>query len=457
MRRLIFTFLMIAFFLNTFGQKATITISYTATLSSLNVQLDSIKITNDMQGNDTTLYSGDTTLVLVFTVGLTDHQIGSKNLVLQPNYPNPFMSRTVFDVYIPEYGDMSIYVYDISGKEIVSLSNNYLSGVHSFSFITEKAGFYILSVTYNNKTSSIKMYSISDKTGTGYEINYLGKERSVCVQKSGNAITGFSYTYGDQLSAVGYYQSMTDIVTFIPLQDTIIEFNFQGTIPCPSTLIDTRDNNLYSAVQIGNQCWMSENLAYLPSVSPSSAGSSTTPYYYVYGYQGTSVSAAKATSNYSTYGVLYNWPAAMAGATSSNSVPSGVQGICPSGWHLPSDEEWKILEGEVDSQYGYPDPEWDGWGWRGTDAGGNLKEIGTTHWDYPNVGATNNSGFTALPAGRRYSNGSFSNLGSNTLFWSSTENNSSHAWYRYLHYTNADVHRDGYNKTDGFSVRCIKD
>jgi hypothetical protein len=87
----------------------------------------------------------------------------------------------------------------------------------------------------------------------------------------------------------------------------------------------------YETVQIGDQCWFSENCRYLPEVSPSNEGSETEPYYYVYDYQGTDVAAAKATSNYETYGVLYNWPAVM------------TEGICPSGWHIPSDGEFTEL------------------------------------------------------------------------------------------------------------------
>ncbi|MDK2949109.1 MAG: hypothetical protein PWQ56_274, partial [Patescibacteria group bacterium] len=108
---------------------------------------------------------------------------------------------------------------------------------------------------------------------------------------------------------------------------------------CGDDFTDTRDNNIYTTVQIGTQCWMAKNLAYLPSVVPSATGSESTPYYYVYDYQGTDVSAAKATTNYTTYGVLYNWPAAMNGQTGE-----GVQGICPSGWHLPSDAEQHTLD-----------------------------------------------------------------------------------------------------------------
>ena len=227
------------------------------------------------------------------------------------------------------------------------------------------------------------------------------------------------------------------------------------TNPCGS-LIDQRDGHEYSTVQIGSQCWMDENLAYLPSVNPSNVGSTTTPHFYVYGYQGTNVAAAKATSNYQIYGVLYNWPAVMDGASSSNSVPSGVQGICPAGWHLPSDEEWKILEGEVDSFYGYPDPEWNDLQYRGTDAGGNLKETGTTHWIAPNTGATNSSLFTALPGGYRRHNGIFAYLEYNAYFWSSTLYGS-YGCYRNLRGDHANIGRLNFYKSYGYSVRCIKD
>ena len=90
----------------------------------------------------------------------------------------------------------------------------------------------------------------------------------------------------------------------------------------------THQGYAYSTVQIGDQCWFSENCRYLPEVSYPSIDSPTDPYYYVYGYEGTDVASAMSTSNYATYGVLYNWPAVM------------TEGICPSGWHIPSDEEF---------------------------------------------------------------------------------------------------------------------
>lgn len=175
---------------------------------------------------------------------------------------------------------------------------------------------------------------------------------------------------------------------------------------------DPRDGNHYNVVKIGNQVWMAENLKYLPSVVGSGTGSLTIPYYYVYGYNGTDVAAAKGTANYTTYGVLYNWPAAMAGSASSAANPSGVQGVCPTGWHLPSDAEWTQLTDYL--------------GGEGV-AGGKLKEAGTAHWQSPNTGATNETGFTALPGGYRYDDGSFDGIGDGGFWWSATERYASNA------------------------------
>ncbi|MCK9256343.1 MAG: PKD domain-containing protein [Bacteroidales bacterium] len=205
------------------------------------------------------------------------------------------------------------------------------------------------------------------------------------------------------------------------------------------TFTDTRDNYTYQTVEIGSQTWMAENLKYLPSVVGPGAGSYGDPYYYVYGYDGTDISSAKATENYQTYGVLYNWPAAMQ--------------ACPTGWHLPSDDEWKELEMFL----GMSQEQADEWGWRGTDEGGKLKETGITHWNSPNEGATNETGFTALPGGYRSNHGDFSYLGSYGSWWSATESDSNYAWVRHLYYNNSDVGRFDLDKDNGYSVRCVRD
>jgi len=208
-----------------------------------------------------------------------------------------------------------------------------------------------------------------------------------------------------------------------------------------NTLTDSRDGNNYRVVKIGEQVWMAENLRYLPYVSGPGSGSGTKPYYYVYGYDGTNVHEAKTNANYDTYGVLYNWPAAMNEANCSTASPSCVQGVCPTGWHLPSDAEWTQLTDYLGISV----------------AGGKLKETGTTLWDSPNTGASNETGFAALPGGYRSTDGSFVSMGEDSDFWSASDYKRKYAWFRNIHFEDDDVGRNNFRKDTGFSVRCVKD
>ncbi len=208
------------------------------------------------------------------------------------------------------------------------------------------------------------------------------------------------------------------------------------TFTCGTSFTDTRDGQVYNSVQIGSQCWMAENLNY----DQSAFGND-------WCYDG------DCTTYDSTYGRLYDWAAAMQGAASSNSNPSEVQGVCPSGWHLPSDNEWCELENTVEAD---TDPDCNLTGGRGTNTGGDMKETGTTNWDAPNTGATNLSGFTGLPGGWGTTPGSPVNIGITGYWWSTTENGSE-AWYRRLDYSSATSIRFDPQKTEGFSVRCLKD
>jgi uncharacterized protein (TIGR02145 family) len=210
---------------------------------------------------------------------------------------------------------------------------------------------------------------------------------------------------------------------------------------CPSTVTDY-DGNVYQTVLIGDQCWMMENLKVthyrngdpIPNVTGDIEWSNlTTGGYCNYNHN---------EGNVVTYGRLYNWYAA---ADSRN--------LAPEGWHVPTDAEWKQLE----IYLGMSQVDADNEGWRGTDEGGKLKEVGTLHWTSPNTGATNESGFTALPGGTRDDSGFFHSIGYVGHFWSSTEYNSLGAWYRCLIFNNQQVERDTYLKGGGYSVRCVKD
>jgi len=168
------------------------------------------------------------------------------------------------------------------------------------------------------------------------------------------------------------------------------------------TFTDPRDSNIYKTVTIDTQVWLAENLKYLPSVVHPETGSRITPYYYVYNYEGTNVVDAKATANYSTYGVLYNWEAAKA--------------ACPAGWHLPSKDEWTEL---------------------------------TIY-----SGGTNATVFPVFPGGIRREDGLFYGLEYSGSWWSSTEGSTESAWRQGVNFS-----EDGsfYDKEFGVSVRCVKD
>ena len=132
----------------------------------------------------------------------------------------------------------------------------------------------------------------------------------------------------------------------------------------------------------------------------------------------------------------------MKDAAGSTANPSKVRGICPKGWHLPSDAEWTQL---IDFLGGE------------SVAGGKLKETDTTHWKSPNTGATNETGFTALPGGYRNENGLFDGMGNFGCWWSATESDTSGAWSWGVIYFDNKVYRDSNYKEIGFSVRCVRD
>jgi uncharacterized protein (TIGR02145 family) len=141
----------------------------------------------------------------------------------------------------------------------------------------------------------------------------------------------------------------------------------------------------------------------------------------------------QATYTTNKFGALYNWYAI-------NPATNGNKNVCPTGWHVPTDAEWTTLTTFLGGQ---------------SVAGGKMKSVAV--WDSPNTGATNSSGWSGLPGGYRGSNETFYAIGSYGYWWSSTENDTYTAWYRYLFYSNGLVYRDFYYKDYGFSVRCLRD
>lgn len=220
--------------------------------------------------------------------------------------------------------------------------------------------------------------------------------------------------------------------------------------PSDNTVTDA-DGNSYPTVTIGSQVWMAQNLrttkyrdgSAIPNITSHTGWGALTTGAYA-NYDNDAGHAA-------TYGRLYNWHAV-----------NDTRGLCPQGWHVPSDAEWKTLEttlGMPAGQLNQTDMIRGG----SQNVGGKLKSI-TNHWVQPNEGATNESGFTALPGGVRYADfdpdqdtSSFYELGESGAWWSSTASDANSAWGRHLLNYDAGVYRGTEYKEEGYCVRCLRD
>jgi len=204
---------------------------------------------------------------------------------------------------------------------------------------------------------------------------------------------------------------------------------------CGTSTVSDVDNNTYNTVQIGTQCWTQSNLKVskyrngdiIPTGLANTSWQTTTSGAYAI-YNNDPV-------NDGLYGKLYNHYAV-----------ADSRGLCPTGWHVPSDAEWTTLENQLGGS---------------SVAGGALKSTAMQPtpggWASPNTGATNSSGFTALPGGRRTSGGGFSLMTNVGDWWSSSVSSGSRAWYRGLNLNFSYVNRSDFNRTLGFSVRCCRD
>jgi uncharacterized protein (TIGR02145 family) len=188
------------------------------------------------------------------------------------------------------------------------------------------------------------------------------------------------------------------------------------------SIVSDYDGNIYHTVTIGNQVWLKENLKSL------------------HYYDGTAIIGVLSYNNSDSlaniYGRIYTW-----NATMRNYTQQGVQGVCPVGYHVPTDSEWTVLGNYLGGN---------------SVAGGKLKETDTAHWYSPNTGATNSSGFTAFGGGE-WESGVFQYIKMSGVFWSSTQASSTQAIYRYLQYNTNTLSPYTWNKTLAYSVRCIKD
>lgn len=208
---------------------------------------------------------------------------------------------------------------------------------------------------------------------------------------------------------------------------------FLGLMSCQTNSLKDIDGNVYKTVTIGTQVWMAENLRTTkyndgtPILNITGNSELSEPSYYWYDND--------ATTNKETYGALYNWYVV-------NAANDGGKNVCPTGWHIPTVAEWTTLITYLGGE---------------SVAGGKLKETGTIHWNSPNAGATNESGFTALPSGNHLSDGKCYDIGRHGYWWSSALDTAAGDYIRHMYCGSKDVVTFSGNKKAGFSVRCLKD
>ena len=310
----------------------------------------------------------------------------------------------------------------------------------------EPVAAFTVSQTSINTVSSLQFTDQSSNNPTSWYWEFGDGGTSISQNPSHTYSNAGNYTVS--LTATNSYGSNTETKT-----NYIIV-----TISGQTGTVTDYDENTYNTMKIGSQWWMTENLK-------------TTHFS-----NGTIIQLVESTSNWddlnynakaycyynsnedneaNTYGALYTWSAAMSGAASSNNNPSGVQGICPNGWHLPSDNEWKELE----MYLGMSQADADNIGYRGTNEGSKLAGNANL-WnggDLENDVAFGLSGLQALPGGYRGFTGIFFDLGDSGSFWCATEYDNSDPLGRTLYFNYTKVRRYYFDSTYGRSVRCVKD
>jgi uncharacterized protein (TIGR02145 family) len=211
----------------------------------------------------------------------------------------------------------------------------------------------------------------------------------------------------------------------------LLLFGFNALAQTPGAGVTDIDGNQYTTVIIGTQEWMAENLRTntyangdpIPNVTDANQWQNLTT--------GAWAHYNNDSQYENPYGKLYNWY-----------TVADPRNVCPTGWHVPSDAEWTVLSDYLGGE---------------SVAGGKMKSTGTQYWQSPNTDATNESGFSGLPGGYRYINGTFNLIGYYGYWWSSTEYGTFSAWLRTLDYYIGDVYGNYPSKTDGLSVRCLRD
>jgi uncharacterized protein (TIGR02145 family) len=408
-------------------------ISFVGTGASTTV--GSVKVEN-LTAKTSLILNGTDVLRLTGTTGVSSTE--KRQEPEMKIYPNPTTGFSIVAIYPSIAGDAVIAVYENTGKRVFqdhiyldnSLQEYRLSGL--------KNGLYLIDVICRTYHYSGKLLFNGKPSGKIRVEKTTNSPAAIDKQTNENvkgirATVDMIYSIGNRLKFTGISGNYSTVIMDIPTGGKTLTFNY---VPCTDG-----DNNNYPVVGIGPQIWMAENLKTtkyndgtpLPNITINASWFSYTGAYGDYD---------NTPANSTSYGRLYNWYAVDNNAA-TKVASNGGKNICPTSWHVPADAEWTALTTYLGGELV---------------AGGKLKETWLTHWITPNAGATNESGFTALPGGvRSFSDGVYYSIGSYGYWWSTTEFSSTNVWERNINFNYPTVARANYQKQGGLSVRCLKD
>ncbi|MCK4678254.1 MAG: T9SS type A sorting domain-containing protein [Bacteroidales bacterium] len=436
-----FTFLICCAILygNSFAQIGSL-LSFTAIDSAAYVQLDSIKVKNLTAGDEYMLYWPDT--VFLYWVGIHEENIIIDDFRLSQNFPNPTSGSTNINIYMPERDMVAITITDISGKKLIFDERILEAGNHTFCFTPERKGIYFLSACRKNNSKSIKIISQGNAIYGRGSLVYSGYKEALSVLKSGKSENEILKPLFDEFLFIGYADGLeSGIQDDVYIGDQTYTFQFATNIPCPGISAIKYLGQDYNTIQVFSQCWLTKNLNVGTMIEGNQAmydNGILEKYCF-----------DNLEENCDQYGGLYQWNEAM-----QYDETEGARGICPEGWHIPSNDEWKILEGAVDSQFGIGDPIWDEYDFRGFDAAENLKSL--NGW-YASGNGIDLYGFAVLPAGWLYTMNIFEELTRVSHLWSSSMHDYYTSYGRRFLYNANQSYLDGGEVEFGWSVRCLKD
>lgn len=416
-------------------------LKFTAQLNGSHVNIDSVRVTNVTQAGDTVLYWPDTTLFMGY-LGLGELPALTSGFSMQMAGPNPVADRFLIQLKLPVPGQVVMKITEISGKTLCEIDRNFSAGLHLFCYFPSKPGIYVVSARFESEVKSLKLISAGQGQGSNSLI-YNGIRMEDKHPKYELSTLPFVFTSGDSLHLTGWYNGNKVTLKTAPFASANYVFPFGMNFPCPGLPQFVYGGQTYNTVQIGTQCWMKENLNIGNMVVSTNTG---------YGHSNCTDNGIvekycyfNDPANCVIYGGLYDWDELRQYAVDD------IQGICPAGWHIPTDGEWCILTTYLDSTVDCSPLVF-----TGVDAGRKLKQTGSSMWAAPND-ATNESGFTALGTGFREHVGYFEAIGEFSMFWTSSADTSSRSIFWFINNFYADVSRYIDYNTYGHSVRCLRD